>query len=118
MLVFYNPLPFLKININSMNRAISSTNEFSDVQRPLRRAWYCLLQNIAPGRFTCLEPSCDGNPMVIESRKAKWVQYYVAALNAGIDPDALADVCECGELDVCNLSVPSSSSSSSSSSSN
>lgn len=53
--------------------------------------------------------------MVIESRKAKWVQYYVAALNAGIDPDALADVCECGELDVCNLSVPSSSSSSSSS---
>lgn len=90
-----------------MNAALTSHLQYESHDLLVRRANYKILQIalVAAGyeenRFAVLEPACQTNLVVVEKRKAEWVQVYLNALAAKVDLETFPDIndCELGAFD-------------------
>lgn len=93
-----------------MNR-IFTTPRCSEFDIPIRKAYYETLKKLldtvgsTPDHFEILKPlECNLAPnKVSEERKAEWVEFYVAALTAGMSLASLPDVNSCEELDTSGI---------------
>lgn len=84
-----------------MNPALTSQFSYEDHELAFRKANYKILQLAltAAGydaeRLTILSPACQTNLLVLEKRKAEWVQVYLNALAAKVDLNTFADITVC-----------------------
>lgn len=95
-----------------MNRSLTSDRAHQDMWYPLSKANYAVLQimlaatTLGVDRYPSLEPLCFPNASPeLEKRKSKWVQFYINALNAGMDVDTLPDVEECEIVGIDDIAV-------------
>lgn len=87
-----------------MNKALISDRDWMDNTKYLRQAYYNLLVKLqSENKFAALAPSCNGLEEITEKRKAEWVKFYVAAINAGVAIADLPDVTSCESLDLSKI---------------
>jgi len=93
-----------------MNR-ILTTSYSSENYIPLRKAYYAVLERLLDAvggesdHFIGLKPlECNvGLNEESEERKAEWVEFYVAALTAGMSLATLPDVTSCDPIDTTQI---------------
>lgn len=84
-----------------MNSALTSHLQYESHDLLVRRANYKILQlalvqaGYEENRFAVLEPACQTNLVVLEKRKAHWVQVYLNALAAGVNLETFPDINDC-----------------------
>lgn len=84
-----------------MNFALTSHLQYEGNDLLVRRANYSILQlaldaaGYDENRFAILEPACQTNLLVMEKRKAQWVQVYLNALAANVDLETFPDINDC-----------------------
>lgn len=87
-----------------MNPALTSNYSYEDHELAFRKANYKILQIalVAAGysadRYLVLSPACQTNLLVLEKRKAEWVQVYLNALFAKINLATFADITVCDKM--------------------
>ena len=90
-----------------MNYALTTHLQYEQNDLLVRRANYAILKlslgenGYDENRFAVLEPACQTNLLVVEKRKAQWVQVYLNALAAKVDLETFPDIndCEMGTTD-------------------
>jgi len=84
-----------------MNSALTSHLQYADNDLLVHRANYKILQlalvqaGYEENRFAVLEPACQTNLVVMEDRKAEWVEVYLNALGTGVNLDTFPDINDC-----------------------
>lgn len=95
-----------------MNPALTSDRAFADSYHPLNKANYKVLQlllvaaGLSEDRYSVLEPSCVPSEYIkLEKRKACWTQFYINALNAGVDVETLPDIQACSYINADDMTL-------------
>lgn len=94
-----------------MNPALTSQFSYELHDLALRKANYRILQlALAVGGYDAdklivLSPACQTNLLVLEKRKAEWVEVYLNAISHGIDLNTFADITVCDPLFIGNTEL-------------